>query len=230
VNASILLWTASLLPGGGPVETQPQIIYSRPVAEKPTVLAKMRSRLNQLFSKQAPTGHTCDKCQSVQYVYPAGKPAIVTSEPPTAGAIRPVANREFVPSSYRMQPNQQMQMPAEGEEVMSETLAEGQQHVYQVKQQFQRKVGRADDCAWITGQLFYVHADGGRWILRYAAIDEEDKYGGSVVLASAVNLKNFREGDLVSVTGHLLNESRASKYLGGPLYRVETIDMIERAD
>jgi hypothetical protein len=99
-----------------------------------------------------------------------------------------------------------------------------------VKKAFQSKVGHADDYSWITGQLFYVHADGGVWVLRYASVGEEDRYGGSAVLATAVNMKNYREGDLVSVSGEVLDQGRASRHLGGCLFRASSIDMIERAD
>lgn len=99
-----------------------------------------------------------------------------------------------------------------------------------VRKEFVNKIGAAEDYSWITGQLFYIHADGGRWVLRYAGVDQEDKYGGSVVLKPATDMKNFREGDLVSVNGEVLTDARASKHLGGPLYRVNTITMIERAD
>jgi hypothetical protein len=99
-----------------------------------------------------------------------------------------------------------------------------------VTQRFQQKIGHEDDYSWITGQLHYVHADGGLWVLRYATVDTEDKFGGSVVLAPAVNMKNFREGDLVSVRGEVLSEERASRALGGPRYRAVAVDMIDRAD
>ena len=99
-----------------------------------------------------------------------------------------------------------------------------------IRKQFVNKIGAAEDYSWITGQLFYVHADGGRWVLRYAGVDQEDKYGGSVVLKPAAEMRNFREGDLVSVNGEILGDTRASKHLGGPLYRVTSISMIERAD
>ena len=52
----------------------------------------------------------------------------------------------------------------------------------------------------------------------------------SVVLASVVNMKNYREGDLVTVHGNILKTGRASKYLGGALYRAEGIDIVERSD
>jgi hypothetical protein len=91
-------------------------------------------------------------------------------------------------------------------------------------------IGHSDDYSWVTGQLYYVRAGKGLWVVRYATVDTEDKYGGSVVLAPAVNMKNFREGDLVSVQGEILSEDRASRYVGGPLYRAAHVELIERAD
>jgi hypothetical protein len=99
-----------------------------------------------------------------------------------------------------------------------------------IAKQFENKVGHETDYSWITGSLFYVHADGGRWVVRYALPGEVDKFGGSVVLAPGVEMRNFREGDLVCVHGQVLNEGRASRSLGGALYRVNAINMIERAD
>ena len=75
-----------------------------------------------------------------------------------------------------------------------------------------------------------VHADGGRWVLRYTAVGEVDPYGGSVVLTPTVEMRNYREGDLVNVTGQILNDGQAARPLGGALYRVGSIQMVERAD
>jgi hypothetical protein len=99
-----------------------------------------------------------------------------------------------------------------------------------VRKSYADKVGHEADYSWITGQLFFVHADGGLWVLRYAGVDSEDRYGGSVVLSPSVSMRNFREGDLVSVRGEIVGEGRASRSLGAPLYRPSAIDMIERAD
>ena len=57
-----------------------------------------------------------------------------------------------------------------------------------------------------------------------------DRYGGSVVLTPTVEMRNFREGDLVNVYGEVLNDGQAARPLGGALYRVNSILMIERAD
>jgi hypothetical protein len=100
----------------------------------------------------------------------------------------------------------------------------------QVAPKYQDKVGHETDYSWITGHLFYVHADGGKWVLRYTAISEVDRYGGSVVLTPTVEMRNFREGDLVNVFGEVLNGGQMARPLGGPLYRVNSIQLVERAD
>jgi hypothetical protein len=92
------------------------------------------------------------------------------------------------------------------------------------------RIGHEQDYSWVTGELFYLHIDGGIWVVRYASVDMEDRYGGSVVLATATSMHNFREGDLVTVRGEILNEGRASRYLGGPLYRASVIEMVDRHD
>jgi hypothetical protein len=90
------------------------------------------------------------------------------------------------------------------------------------------QVGHEHDYSWITGFLYYVHTDGGRWVLRYADLDQVDRYGGSVVLAPGTDMANYREGDLVRVHGKVLSEGRASRSLGGALFRVDVIEMVER--
>ena len=100
----------------------------------------------------------------------------------------------------------------------------------QVSTKYQDKVGHETDYSWITGHLFYVHTDGGKWVLRYTAIDEVDRYGGSVVLTPTVEMRNYREGDLVNVFGEVLNNGQSVRPLGGALYRVNSIQMVERAD
>ena len=100
---------------------------------------------------------------------------------------------------------------------------------FEIKKEYLDKVANAEDYSWVTGQLFYIHADGGLWVVRYAPVDKEDRYGGSVVLAPAASMRDCREGDLVKVHGEILNEGRASKYLGGPLYRSLSVAMIARS-
>jgi len=87
----------------------------------------------------------------------------------------------------------------------------------------------AADYSRLTGQLSYVHTGGGLWVVRYAPLDGDDRYGGSVVLAPVVSMDSYKEGDLVSVTGEVLNDGqRTSKFLGGPLYRTTSVTLLDR--
>jgi hypothetical protein len=98
----------------------------------------------------------------------------------------------------------------------------------EIKPAYLKRLAHTDDYSSVTGQLYYFHADGGLWVVRYAPVDVEDRFGGSVVLAAAVSMQNCREGDLVTVTGEILKEGRASKCLGGPLYRANSVTLVAR--
>src|SRR5262249_39616913 len=99
-----------------------------------------------------------------------------------------------------------------------------------VAKKYEERIGHEQDYSWVTGHLFYVHADGGRWVVRYALPGEVDKFGGSIVLAQGVEMRNDREGYLVCVFGRIMDEGRFSHSLGGALYRVDAITMVERGD
>ena len=98
---------------------------------------------------------------------------------------------------------------------------------FELDRRYEKRVFRAADYSKLTGQLFYVHIDGGLWVLRYASLATEDANGGSVVLARDSKMDSYREGDLVSVEGQLYSQKGSSR-LGGPLYRVQTISLVDR--
>jgi hypothetical protein len=98
---------------------------------------------------------------------------------------------------------------------------------FELDRRCEKRVSRAADYSKMTGQLFYVHADGGLWVLRYAPLSEEDAHGGSVVLARDRMMNNYREGDLVTVQGQVISE-KGSTRLGGALYRVQSISLVDR--
>jgi len=87
-----------------------------------------------------------------------------------------------------------------------------------------KQVGHETDYSWITGKLFRAPGASGRFVLRYTAPYEEDKYGGSVQLNSSPQLANYHEGDLICVHGKV-----ASRSTTNAAYEVQTIDLIERA-
>jgi hypothetical protein len=100
---------------------------------------------------------------------------------------------------------------------------------FELDRRYEARLDRAADYSWLTGQLFYVHADGGLWVLRYAPLSDEDRNGGGVVLVRDRQMDSYRHGDLVKVHGELL-DARGSKYLGAPLYRATSIQLLDRGD
>jgi len=98
---------------------------------------------------------------------------------------------------------------------------------FELHRRYESRVTHAPDYSCVTGQLFYVHADGGLWILRYAPLWQEDPNGGSIVLARDLRMANYREGDLVTVHGEILSQ-KGSVFLGGPLYRANSIELVDR--
>jgi len=98
---------------------------------------------------------------------------------------------------------------------------------FDLARRYELRVARATDYSKLTGQLFFVHTDGGLWVLRYAPLSEEDLYGGSVVLARDRMMTSYRQGDLVTVEGQIISQ-KSSARLGGPLYRVSAISLVDR--
>jgi hypothetical protein len=98
---------------------------------------------------------------------------------------------------------------------------------FELHRRYEQRVGHAPDYSWLTGQLFYVHADGGLWVLRYAPLWQEDANGGSMVLARDIRMDTYKEGDLVTVHGEILSQ-HSSVFLGGPLYRAQAIELVDR--
>lgn len=91
------------------------------------------------------------------------------------------------------------------------------------------KFGNATDFSWIMGRLRRVHVNGGSWKIRYKPIDEQDRWGGSVVLSDDARIDKFRDGDFVYATGEIIRK-RPSVYLAGPLYRISKIRLMSEAD
>lgn len=77
----------------------------------------------------------------------------------------------------------------------------------------------ASDYTWLVGELhFYPQKN--QWRLRYASIDNEDKYGGSVTLEAQQQLKDLQSGQMVRVEGEMIDaESRDAS----PRYRVKDV-------
>ncbi len=82
----------------------------------------------------------------------------------------------------------------------------------------------ADDYHWLTGQLQHSHFNK-NWRLRYASVDEVDRYGGSVTLPDDARLEQFKDGDYVRVEGRLQN---AGEHAIAPTYQLDSIQAAPR--
>ena len=70
----------------------------------------------------------------------------------------------------------------------------------------------------------HVHQYRNTWRLRYAPIDQEDAYGGVVILDGGAELSQLRDGQRVRVSGVLVPpESRT----GSACYRVQAIEILD---
>ncbi len=82
--------------------------------------------------------------------------------------------------------------------------------------------GHGENYEWLIGKLQKVHVPRQGWKIRYARLDEKDKWGGSMVFSPDARLDSFQDGDVVYVEGDIISE-RASLYLAGPRYRVRNL-------
>jgi hypothetical protein len=194
-------------------------------------------RLSNLFHRQRPADYTPTTAPQSIYqspepplAQPAGAPAPALVPVP---ARRPMTSYQAVPSAVAVTAPAAAPLVAVGGApglmpISHEQEPPAQAAQGEIKKENVLRVAIADDASWVIGELQYVHADGGIWVVRYAPLDKEDRYGGAVVLAKGQDMSKFREGDLVFVKGSMLNEGRASKFVGGPLYRATSIELNER--
>lgn len=81
------------------------------------------------------------------------------------------------------------------------------------------KAGHAPDFKWVVGELAYSHAKK-EWRLRYAGLDSDDRYGGSVTLSGADQFADRMEsGKLVHVEGEMLDKDAKT----APRFRVKAL-------
>jgi hypothetical protein len=81
----------------------------------------------------------------------------------------------------------------------------------------------APDYHWLRGQVEYSRILHG-WRLRYASVDESDRFAGSVTLVENVHVGYLRDGEYVRVVGHLVNPEADGP---APAYRIESFRVID---
>lgn len=82
--------------------------------------------------------------------------------------------------------------------------------------------GRAADYTWLVGQVEQSRSGAG-YRLRFASVDDTDRYGGSVTLAGDGNLPTLKDGQYIRVRGHLVD---AETHSPAPAYQVESCEPI----
>jgi hypothetical protein len=220
VNTAFLILTAASMVGGmpdtpAPVPTPAQTSTacsscapsSSCCQEQVGLFARLRARFG---GNKCSSG--CDCCES---------------RPGLFGWLRGLFNRRGC-STCEAPCNACAPAPAAPPVLKSADIKRPERDPSQISREYVGRVGHNGDYSVITGQLYYVHADKGIWVVRYAPVDREDRYGGSVVLAPIVNMDSHQDGELVTIHGELLNEGRATKYLGGPAYRTTDVATLDR--
>jgi hypothetical protein len=87
--------------------------------------------------------------------------------------------------------------------------------------------GRAADYTWLSGQVEFL-ASTKQWRLRYASVDETDRYGGCVRLIENEHVQYLRDGQYIRAQGRLVNPHEPP---GRPAYyRIESFQDINRQD
>lgn len=71
----------------------------------------------------------------------------------------------------------------------------------------------APDYGWVQGELQYVHAHKA-WRIRYAPVDEEDRFGGGLWLANPAQVNGYKEGQIVRIGGRVVDaEARDPSFM-----------------
>jgi hypothetical protein len=92
---------------------------------------------------------------------------------------------------------------------------------YELSAKDAERVGHEKDYSWISGR---VARQGGQWVIRYAAPNEIDRYGGSLVLSA--DASKLHEGDLVTVVGQVAGGRGIAGT--GTVYQAREVNVIER--
>ncbi len=81
------------------------------------------------------------------------------------------------------------------------------------------RFGHDPNYRWLVGTLDYSKIQRG-WLLRYGPLQEEDRYGGCVLLLAPSHDTTFKSGQTVRVEGSLIDPT---SHQLRPAYRVENV-------
>jgi hypothetical protein len=77
--------------------------------------------------------------------------------------------------------------------------------------------------AWVIGQVEYSVV-ARQWRLRYASVDEVDRFGGHVTLIDDQHVRGLTDGMYVHVRGHIVNPE--SSGMDPTYYRIESLQQV----
>jgi len=155
---------------------------------------------------------------------------------PTCQAPVPVERNPLAIASPPSEPMVSMAVPSESN---NPALTRGEpppQRKSFVDTTAQPFFGHAEDYSWLQGQVEYSCLSK-CWRLRYASVDEEDCYGGSVNLIENELLHKLKDGQQVRVQGRLTKVADVQQAGGTttfadgknitPHYRVDSLRPVE---
>ena len=213
---SISLVGACCITGCGLVRTQ-RVAYGPSTKPAGTAVAK----LAQPVSSKAPVQQVAQLGEPVSQPQPeivqtaASEPA---PEPPTPSSMTPAVDTSLPPGTEVLDsdPRPPRSGFAHGED--------GPPRRSFVDITASTCYAHADDYSWLRGEVDYSRISKG-WRLRYASVDEDDKYGGSVTLSG--DTEKLKDGMHVIVKGQMHDpEARGIS----PLYHADSIQPVEKKD
>ena len=145
------------------------------------------------------------------------KPGIPTVAPAPTPAPAPAADYLKKLPMSQLTPSQKSEV---GETISTVALTPGPGKPSPIAPALENKIGRDEKFAWVTGQLV---VEGKTFKLYYATPETVDAHNGVVQLGTSnVDMRDLRNGDLVSAEGQLVRGR------GTATYQVNSINLIER--
>ncbi len=91
------------------------------------------------------------------------------------------------------------------------------------------KFGFAKDYSWVIGELVHRNLEGGFWQIRFIPAGtpaaKANKHRGKFVLGNPAQLKGYKTGDIVKITGGV-SPNQMSIWMAGTIYKLKTVQRV----
>jgi hypothetical protein len=199
-----------------PVAQAPAVqmpVVQMQVAQAPVV------QMPVMQPQSVPVVSGCTSCPSAT----VGAPVMVQGEPPVGGEAVAAPQVVVVQSSPAQLSFEPAPAQAEARIVFPRAEPTASRKSF-VDLTASPCFAHAPDYNWIIGQVEYSRI-AKEWRLRYASVDETDRFGGRVVLIENHHVTLLHDGQYVHVRGHLVDPEVPT---GAPAnYRIESFRTIE---